>query len=354
MDNISGEYAASPVKISFFPVSYSLFQYSQSYGNAPGIPPQYTFTNSLVLTTNTTNAPADSCSAAYLNLHLTGLNPSATQVAASIQNIYGNYPDYSSDVATLSNGKLVNGTADLTLSINNIAYAASLSTPETEAVNVTIFNDINQVLLPETVKLTASVSSLRNSYPLVKDATFITLSGNATMLFVPSAYVPYNLNGITNAIEAAYYTITAPSGITPSNIGVYILNATNSGNGTNIRYCGSATGLAISTASSSTNTGQNINQMVLDLSKLVPMCNANGAGLSNPNQLQAGIPILFVVGGGPSASNANAYSPLNITADGYSLFNYGGQIYIKRLATEVISGNPSVGTTGGSEASYAH
>ncbi len=191
-------------------------------------------------------------------------------------------------------------------------------------------------------------------HALIKDSDFITLSGNASMLFVPSAYVPSTLMGTPNAIVASYYTITAPAGVTPSNIGVYILNTTNSGNGTNIRFCGNASSLAIPTASSSTNTGQNINQIVLDLSKLVTTCNAAGAGLSNPNQLQAGIPILFTVGGGSAASGANAYSPLNITADGYSLFNYSGQVYIKRLATEVISGNPSVGTTGGSEASYAH
>ncbi len=154
VDNISGNIATSPVKVVFSSSSIQLFQYSQSYGNAPGIVPMSSFSNTLTLTSNTTSAAAYSCSTAYLDLHLTGLNPSATGVTASIQTTYGTLTD-----ANSATSSVINGAANLALSITGIADAASLATLETDVVNVTVNNDINQVLLPETVKLTAYVSS---------------------------------------------------------------------------------------------------------------------------------------------------------------------------------------------------
>ena len=202
----------------------------------------------------------------------------------------------------------------------------------------------HQVLLPETVKLTASIAgfnnnnNLLNSYDLIKDKPFITVSGDGSLIFVPTAYIPSTGTGTNNAIEAAYFTITAPQGVSATNVGVYVLNTNSSSS--NISFCGNA---VVQTSNS-----QNVNQMVLDLGKLVSACSQAGVNISNPGQLQAGISLLFTVGG------SDGSSPLNVAADGYSLFNYGGSYYIKRLATEVISGNPSVGVVGSIENSYAH
>ncbi len=294
-DTLTGNIATVPFKVLFSPESTTNTSISSSSF----------YVNSITLTSNTLSGSG--CGVGYLNMYLTGLSPNSASVVVNVSgadNVSQTVP-------------VANGLASITLlNVSNLANAAASGSSGSDVVSVSVFNQQNTIALPENIKITIQDASLRNAATVYSNAPFMNISNDFSMVYIPNAYIPSS-----NSVQAAYVTMVLPSGISASNVNVYVGGSNTAG----YVNCGTASQMAI--------PGSNaLNKYVLDLSKLPGLCANAGLTLSS-SDYQSGVPLVFTVSG--------ASGSLNVSADGYSIFGVGSSYYIKPLNIKIINSNAS-------------
>ncbi len=295
-DTLSGNIATAPFKVLFSPENISNSSLASNSA----------YVNSITLTSNTLSGPG--CGVGYLNTYLTGLSANSTSVIVSVSGL---------DSTTVS-VPVANNSANITLlNVSNLANAAASGSSGSDVVSVSVLNQPNTIVLPENIKITIQDASLRNAATVYSNAPFINVTNNFSMVYIPNAYIPSQ----GNAIQSAYVTMVLPSGISASNINVYVGGSNTAG----YVNCGTASQIA-------TPGSNSLNKYVLNLSSLPGLCAVNGLSLSSTDY-QSGVPLVFTISG--------ASGNLNISADGYSIFGVGSGNYIKPLNVQIINSNAS-------------